>query len=162
MTEMFKKRVWWPSTYSITLSSWLHGTQVSSHLCPILIGVSITMIKKNQHGKGRIDFTLHFHITPHHWGESVRNSNRIGNGDRADVEALEGCCLLICYSWLLFLIAPRATSQRVALITVIWDPPHQSSTKERCIDLSTGQSNGSIFSVEILSSKMTLPFVKLT
>lgn len=52
------------------------------------------MVAKRASWGGKGIFDLHFHIIVRHWRKSV--NVEVG----ADVEAIEGCCLLACLVWL--------------------------------------------------------------
>jgi hypothetical protein len=57
------------------------------------------MTKATWAGKG--SFGLHFHITVHHQrksGQEIKQGWNLEAG--ADAEAIEGCCLLACSTWL--------------------------------------------------------------
>lgn len=59
----------------------------------------------------------------------VRNSNRVGAWRRElmRTEALEQCCLLTCFSWLLSLFSYRTQDHQpgMATPTMGWELPHQ-------------------------------------
>ena len=69
------------------------------------------------------------HITVYHWrksGQKLTQSRSLETG--ADVEAMEGYCLLACSAC--FLIEPRTTSLGMAPPTMGWALPHQSLIKK--------------------------------
>lgn len=154
MTEMFKERIWWLCTYSIILSVWLHRTQVSSYLLPYLNWYFYYYDTK-QLGKEKIPpYTfISYPILLRESGKELKQDRKLrqsccrGHGR----VLLTGLLLLSCSDC--FLIAHWTTNQWVALATVIWDLPHQSSTKKCYKTLPTGQSNEDIFSMYVLFSK---------
>ena len=69
----------------------------------VSVRVSIAAVKHHDQGKlGRKGFIrLHFQITIHHWrksGQELKQGRNLKAG--ADAEAMEGCCLLTCFTWL--------------------------------------------------------------
>jgi hypothetical protein len=58
------------------------------------------MTKKQVREEGA-SFSLHFHVTVHHQRKSGQELTQDRNLEAgADAEAMEGCCLLACFSWL--------------------------------------------------------------
>jgi hypothetical protein len=57
---------------------------------------------KKQVGKERVCLlSLYFQIITHHWKKSGQELKQGWNLEAgADAEAMEGCCLLVCFSWL--------------------------------------------------------------
>lgn len=74
-------------------------------------------------------------------------------------EGLEGCCLMACSARLL--VEPRTMSPRVSAPTVGWALPHQSLIKKMPYRLAYSPVIRGVFSIEALSSPMTLTCVKL-
>jgi hypothetical protein len=86
----------------------------------VLVGICIPaqniLTKKSKLG-GKGLFSLHFHIALHHQRKSGLELTQDRNLEAgADAEAMEGCYLLACFSWLaqLALIEPRTTSPGMA------------------------------------------------
>lgn len=85
-----------------------------------------------QNGEERVYFSLHFNITAHHqrksWQELKQGRNlEVG----ADARAMEECCLLahsIAYIAWFFILQEDCLG--MALATVSWASPHQSSFKK--------------------------------
>jgi hypothetical protein len=70
-------------------------------------------------------------------------------GGETEAEEFHGGVLLtgliLMASSACFPIAPRITSPGMALLTMAWDLPHQSSIKKMPTDLPKGQSGGIVF-----------------
>jgi hypothetical protein len=87
--------------------------------------------------------------------------NGLGTGLKAGAEAetMKECCLLACSPWLAqlaFLYNPGSP------VCSGLDPPTSTINHENALtDLPVGQSEGSIFSIEILSSKMPPVHIQL-
>ena len=87
------------------------GAFVLYRCVPALVRVSIAVIKHqdqkaNWRGKGL--FSSHFQITVVQWTKSGQELKPDWNLEAgADTEAMEGCCLLACFSALLSLLSYR-------------------------------------------------------
>lgn len=87
---------------------------------------------------------------PHHWGESGEELKQGRTLDtEADAEALDECCLVVCYPWLAQPASLQHPEPPSLGGTTHSDLNLPTSIKKCCSSLFTGQSNGSIFSVEI-------------
>lgn len=103
-----------------------------------------------------------------HYGpslEEVMAGTQAGQdpGSRADTGhgsvLLTDLLLLACPAC--FLIEPRATRPEVAPPIIVWTLPHQSLIK-KITGLPSARSDGGIFPIEVPSSQVTPPCVKLT
>lgn len=78
---------------------------------------------------------------------------------------MEECCLLVCSTW----FAQPAFKEPSTIfpgggtaLSGLGPPQISHSSRKFPADLPTGHSNRGVFSIEILSSKVTLACVKLT
>jgi hypothetical protein len=123
-------------------------------------------------------FSLHFPIKIYQeepWQKLKQDENLVGG---SKVEVIEECCLLDCCFFFIFSFffslllknktkqnktkkQPRTICSGVVGTTVGKVLSHQSLLRKQSTDMSTDQSDGTIFSVDVYSSHVTLTCVKL-
>jgi hypothetical protein len=111
--------------------------------------------------KGLVLLRVPYHSSsPKQWGQELKQGRHQEAG--ADAEAMGGCCLLVCSSWL----AQPAFLQDPGLPTEGWSHPHSlptltSITKKMPCRLAYSQILWR-HCLEVPSSQMTSAYVKLT
>lgn len=115
------------------------------------------------HGQNQQGARSLFHLTTCNPSFRARTQGRNLEAE-TEAEAMEILCFLAWSPQLAlpaFFIGSRATNLRVAPPTVAWALLHQSSKKRKWpTGLPKGQPGGSIFLIDVPSSKMSPSFVK--